>query len=344
MPYTIASFNVNNLFVRYRFGSRFPGDRSDRSLVEDPRFGYLPVYDPDLMTLFNPEQRELAARVITRDRTMLPDVVCLQEVESLIALRRFNEDHLGGAYRYALLIDSRDFRQIDVAILSNLEILDVRSHVDDLDPTPDDPEDPWLFSRDCVEVEVDLGSRNLTLFINHLKSKYAETPIARQRGDALRTRQAQAVADIVRERFPGNRFDSAFFAVLGDLNDEPGAATLAPLVQSAGLIDAVARINPVEERWTHWWRSENQVSQLDHLLLSPALDSATQGIVPHIERMGISFARRLQDGTSGPRRTHFHRIEEDPSPIEVDFQFQRFTEVTPQSYASDHCALFLEIP
>lgn len=344
MPHTIASFNVNNLFVRYRFGRKFPGDRSPADVVEDATLGFLPVYDPDLMLLFNPEQRELAAKVITRDGTGFPDIVCLQEVESLIALRRFNEVHLGGAYKYALLIDSRDFRQIDVGILSNVEIRDVRSHVDDLDPTPDNPLDPWLFSRDCLEIEFDLGSRQLTLFVNHLKSKYAETMAERQRGDALRLRQATAVAAVLRDRFPGNRYDSAFFAVIGDLNDDPGSAALAPLMDDAGLEDALERINPVQERWTHWWRGENQVSQLDQLLLSPALAAATAGSVPHIERRGISFARTLNDGGSGPRLTHFHRVEDDPNPIDVDFRFVRFPQVTPKAYASDHCALFFEVP
>jgi hypothetical protein len=36
--------------------------------------------------------------------------VCLQEVESLLALRRFNEEHLHAKYRYAFLVDSRDSR------------------------------------------------------------------------------------------------------------------------------------------------------------------------------------------------------------------------------------------
>ena len=43
------------------------------------------MYDPDLFELFNPIQRELAAQAITREGTVRPDIVCLQEVESLIA-------------------------------------------------------------------------------------------------------------------------------------------------------------------------------------------------------------------------------------------------------------------
>src|SRR5215211_2090655 len=151
MSHLICSFNVNNLFVRYRFGQTFPGDMSGKSAIENPKFGYLPVYDTDFLELFNPVQRDLAARAITNSRTKYPDVVCLQEVESLIALREFNEQHLASKYPYALLVDSRDFRMIDVGILSKLPILDVRSHVDDLDPdAPANTTHPWLFSRDCL--------------------------------------------------------------------------------------------------------------------------------------------------------------------------------------------------
>jgi len=345
MAHTICTFNVNNLFVRYRFGRKFPGDRSAASMIEDPDWGYLPSYDPDLMTLFNPEQRELAARAMTADRTAFPDLVCLQEVESLLALRRFNEEHLQGQYRHALLVDSRDFRQIDVGILSNLEILDVRTHVDDHDPTPDDPTDPWLFSRDCLELEVVLsGNRRLSLFVNHLKSKYAETPAERVRADALRKRQAERVRDILRERFSGNRYQSAWFAVVGDLNDEALSDPMKPLSEDAGLVNVLDRIPDDRERWTHWYRSENDVSQLDYIYVSPALDTATDGVVPRIERRGVSFSRILQDGGIGPRETELHRIDGDQNPTRIDFRFPRFPEVTPRSYASDHCAVFFEVP
>ena len=64
----------------------------------------------------------------------------------------------------------------------------------------------------------------------------------------------------------------------------------------------------------------------------------------HLERRGISFARILQDGGVGPKLTHFQQVDDDPSPIDVDFRFPRFTEVDPELYASDHCPVFLDIP
>ena len=233
MSHTLCTFNANNLYARYRFGEIFPGDRTGASRAP-PGWGYLPPYDENIIELFNFEQRQLAAWAITGKNQRWPDVLCLQEVESLIALREFNKEHLGGKYPYALLIDSRDYRQIDVGVLSRLEILSVRSHVDDRDPEPESAKKPWLFSRDCLEVEVALnksGSKRLFLFINHFKSKYAETAAERQKADALRRRQARAVKDIVHARFPGAEFGKALFAVAGDLNDEPGSMTVRPLVQ-----------------------------------------------------------------------------------------------------------------
>jgi endonuclease/exonuclease/phosphatase family metal-dependent hydrolase len=345
VAHTICTFNANNLYVRYRFGRTFPGDRSAASMIEDEEWGYLPMYDPDLMTLFNPEQRELAARAMTNDKTNYPDLICLQEVESLLALRRLNEDHLDGQYRYAFLIDSRDFRQIDVGILSKLEILDIRTNVDEIDPTPDDPADPWLFSRDCLEIEVALtGNRQLSLFVNHLKSKYAESPAERAKADSLRRRQSERLRELLRERFPGNRYQSAWFAVVGDLNDEPPSDPVKPLTGVADLANVLDRLPDDCDRWTHWYRSESDVSQLDYILLSPALDAETAGMLPRIERRGISFSRILTDGGIGPKETDLHRIDGDPNPSRISFRFPRFPEVTPKSYASDHCPLFLEVP
>lgn len=356
MPHTVCSFNVNNLFVRYRFGSAFPGGRDGGPPV--PAYaGFLPANNPENYELFRPAQRELAAKVILGKGGRAPDTVCLQEVETLQALRVFNEAHLGGTYPYALVVDSRDYRNIDVGILSRLEVVGVRTHVDDLDPKPDDPAAPWLFSRDCLEVALALGgkgSATLTLFVNHFKSKFipkelAPTPgdeeMVRLRDDALRTRQAERVAAILRERFPGPAYENALFAVVGDLNDHAESQPLRPLRKGAGLVDALSRLRP-EDRWTHWWGGKegggSQVSQLDHVLFSPALDRATVGTLPRIERRGIAVA--APDPVTGSATAAFHHVEDDPAPMPVDVGFPRFPGVTEEAFASDHAAVFFEVP
>ena len=345
MAHTICTFNANNLYARYRFSSVYPGDRTGRSRAGE-EWGYLPLYQAGCIELFNPEQRALSAMALTGNGNSYPDVICMQEVESLLSLRMFNREHLEGQYPYAVLIDSYDFRQIDVGVLSRLPILNVRTHVDEKQQYPHDPKRPWLFSRDCLEVEVDLGKPgSLTLFINHFKSKYAETPAQRDRADKLRTHQAERVSAIVHERFPGNAYDSALFAVVGDLNDEPASDPVKAIVKDAGLFDAMERIQPEADRWTHYYKwGGNIVSQLDYLLLSPALAAATQNTPPRIENKGIGFAYRLADGNTGPRRAHFHKVDDDQNPVDVPFQFPRFDDVTPRNCASDHCPVFFDVP
>lgn len=347
MPHTICVFNVNNLYARYRFGRTFPGDVAGKSAVNDPHCGYAPMYEPSAFELFGPEQRALAALAITRGDDRYPDVICLVEVESMVALRLFAEHHLAeGGYSRAVLIDGRDLRRINVGVLSRLDIVGIRTHIDDRDPDAP-PGTGWVFSRDCLEVDLALGpagDRRLTLFVNHFKSKYAENAEESRRADAARLRQATAVRHIVSRRFPDAATDQSLFAVVGDLNDTPDSPCLAPLFETPLLVDAMARVPAPQDRWTEWHRGANEVSQLDHVLLSPALDHATAGCVPVIERRAIGFERTLVDGRTGPRHTHWKAHAAAASGSEVDFQFPRFSDVTPSWAASDHSPVFFEVP
>ncbi|MBI4702782.1 MAG: endonuclease/exonuclease/phosphatase family protein [Deltaproteobacteria bacterium] len=167
----------------------------------------------------------------------------------------------------------------------------------------------------------------------------------KQLADERRERQARAVRAIVRARFPGESFETELFAVVGDLNDQPGSRWLRPLVTKAGLHDALADL-PAAERWTHWWKSENRAAQLDYLLLSPALRRATErrGILPRIERGGIGTRGKLADGSPAPRTTRIFRADDDPEPERIEFQFPRMEGVVEEGIAaSDHCPVFLEV-
>lgn len=340
----LCNFNVNNLFVRYKFGRTFPGDMSQKSGVTDANVGYLPMYQKGAFEIFNAQQRALAALAITRGGTVSPDVLCIQEVESLIALREFNERFLGNAYPYAIVLDSRDLRQIDVGVLSKYPIDSITTHVDD------QSEGNFIFSRDCLEVRIIVKKNTpLTVFINHFKSKLAlgKTSLAKQqerlRADARRTLQSTTVARLVKERFAGSAFNTGYFAVLGDLNDSPGAKTLSALTSNPGLVDALMRVAP-SERWTHYWKANNSVSQLDHLLLSPALAARLRPNGVQLERRGIGYRAESKsvEGQLLPREVRLERVDDDPNPLKIDFQFERFADVSAGNAASDHCPVFCE--
>ena len=350
---TVCTFNINNLFLRYKFGSR-PGDDSKNAVPA--LWGYLPLQEPGKYSLHNTHQRQFCSLALRLPDGSLPDILCMQEVESLAALRLFNTKHLDSHYNFAALLDSHDLRQIDVGILSTLPIVSLRSNVDTKDTliveTPEDRKEseafPWLFSRDCLEVELDIGPKypgTLTLFINHFKSKMAkgetsqERRAVAERSARKRLRQAKGVLARLRERFPGNDYTTKLFAVVGDLNDEPGTPPLEVLTQDGKLTNVLDKL-PEQERWTHYYQGgeddPEQVAQFDYLLLSPALASLCTSD-PVVNRAGIGGrALSCPKGELLPKELLLSGLG-GVSKGMIPFTFWRYPGVGAFEAASDHC-------
>lgn len=325
----ICTFNCENLFVRNKFFSLPPGIKSKKAPKADiaKGLGYLPEAYAKNYNLYKDEARALTALALTRgNKNPYADICCLQEVENMQALRTFNDTHLKKGYPYRLLIDSHDQRLIDVAVLSKYPITGSVTHMDEKKGQN------YIFSRDCLEVNFDVNGKQLTLFVNHLKSKYARTPEEKANADKRRQKQAERVVEILKERFPGNSYGASNFAVLGDLNDSSFSDFLSPLVKQARLENIVDRLSGAE-RWTHWWGGKNLVSQLDYILLSPSLSKSTGGTKPEIERRGISSKRKKS----------YLALPGDKKGPDVDFTFNRFDGVTEETDASDHCPVFFEL-
>lgn len=320
MDVRLATFNLNNLFDRFNFeadlgtlpaadrdvhttyqwvfvgqgtGPEDPPPQLDVPISSTPVVRIQKGVRGELMQGKPPAAQEaLAARIAAVDA----DVLALQEVENLDALRRFNRDHLAEPYAYEALVEGNDPRFIDVAVLSRLPIVNLTSHR--FEVHPDDPMMP-VFGRDLLEVQVfnqSRGRKLLTLFVTHLKSKFvpfddpdpAATELA---NDQLRTRQAETIARVVSGR---TRPDTRYL-VVGDLNDAPEADTLAPMVSGLGLVDALADViesrppppatpenSPTTVRWTHRHSVANAPDTFelfDQIWLGPAL----AGRVTHAE-------------------------------------------------------------
>ena len=89
-----------------------------------------------------------------------------------------------------------------------------------------------MFSRDCPEYEVRTpGGHRLVVLVNHLKSKGY--------GSAGRQQRPPAPAGPAgRRHLPAARKEGvAYVAVLGDFNDTPTSAPLAPLLTGTDLRD-----------------------------------------------------------------------------------------------------------
>lgn len=202
------------------------------------------------------------------------DVLGVVEAESRIALQRFNVDLLrpisDRIYGHIMLIDGNDDRGIDVGIMTRGDhvIERIVSHVDDADLAGP------IFGRDCPEYTVTLPSgASLLVMVNHFKSKgYGSAGDSNRR----RERQAQRVADIYRAR----RAEGVdHVVVLGDLNDTPGSAPLAPLlVGSAGspidLRDIATHPSFDDGGWPGTYTTGRAANKIDYLLCSPAVFDA----------------------------------------------------------------------
>ena len=308
----VGTFNVQNLFARFKFNSEVVPEQAVRD-GWDANKTYFTILDED--------EKKLSGKLI---RSLGADVLALQEVESLDTLRRFRRDYLGGpkAYPYSVLVDGNDPRLIDVAVLSKHPVVHVRSNQHLRSGSA------YVFSRDCLEVEVDVEGTPLYLFVNHFKSMLDKNDPknGRRKTRAKRQQQAKTVKEIVQARF-GDQAGETPFIVLGDLNDyletdEAGSTGISELVEWEQVENVVAR-RPADDRWTHFFHEaaapkKASYQQLDYLLLARSLAAKTAA-VPSIVRKGLTPAA---DRYKGPR---FQDVG-DPKPV-----------------ASDHCPVVLDL-
>lgn len=241
------------------------------------------------------------------------DVLGVVEAESRPVLSAFNREILpalgGEPFRHVMLIDGNDDRGIDVGLMSRAgyPIGAMRSHVDDRLPN-----DQPVFSRDCprFEVTTPAGGR-LIVMVNHFKSKGFGGTAA---SNAKRKAQAERVGQIYQELIASGE---QHIAVIGDLNDTPGSAPLAPLVADTELKDIFTHLAFDDGGFPGTYGLCNASNKIDYLLLSPALFDRVQS--------GGVFRKGMWPG-SRPRR--WDAYAEVGRPVEA---------------ASDHAAVWAEI-
>lgn len=230
-------------------------------------------------------------------------------------------------FDWRVVLDGNDGRGIDVAVLSKLPI-SVKTHAhrtfqelgvwsEELRNYRDKAggrerrltQHDRVFMRDCLEIDVKVDGRPLTLFATHLKSMFPNRDWTRP----YRRAEALAIRQIVRERF-GDKAEERNWVICGDMNDYlevdglpvvdengrrvPGA--LEVLVQD-GFAENVVRRRDPEDRWTTYYAPEDQYTQLDMMLFSPALAEANRDMVPEIIRMGQPYRAERYEGPRFPR-------------------------------------------
>jgi len=365
MRLRIATFNVENLSSRWRFGDAVRGESAAAMALADfEQSSERKAAERSLALTLEDDKRQMTALAIAETRA---DIIALQEVDSLRVLEAFfaNYVHRVADIRYGhfRLEDGNDPRGIDVALAVRRDLVahggGVRatshrtvSHADldvydtSLAALGIRPADP-VFKRDCLMVDLDLGGRQLTLFICHLKSMNNGRDDGRLATMPVRRAEALAVRRIIERRF-GAGWREASWVVAGDLNDyreligpggvvvPAGPSGIDPMFEDFA-INPVAEL-PAYERWTHFHRAWSETLgriveehvQLDYLLLSPALAAA--GARVEILRRGLPY--RVPLDPRAPDRSI-------PALATRGDRYPRAGWDRPK--ASDHCPVVVEI-
>ncbi|PYR26012.1 MAG: endonuclease/exonuclease/phosphatase [Acidobacteria bacterium] len=248
------------------------------------------------------------ARVI---RDVKADVLATIEVDNRVAVLRFNEQLLPSVnaepYPHVMVIDGNDDRGIDVGLMTRFPLGTMRSHVDDL------RNGSRIFSRDCPEYEILLPSGGtLLLLVNHFKSKGSGTQAD---SNARRLRQAERV----REIYEGHRQAGVTsIAVIGDFNDTPDAAPLAPLLaHESNLRDVSVHPKYQDDGRPGTFANGTKSQKIDYILLSPEL-------FDQVENAEV-FRKGVWGGKNGDLFEHFVEMKK------------------PVDAASDHAVLFVDL-
>lgn len=287
MELRITTFNLENLYSRY---SLLDGRVEGRdSAVQITGVTSIDWQGEPLDRATTILQRNNTARAILDCR---PDVLAVQEVENLWTLRCFNDEYLGGYFDRLLLLEGNDGRGIDVGLCVRhgcaAKVSAVRTHADDALPGRKRVNrfysesrralvvDGNLFSRDCLEVDVDAGKTKLTFLVNHFKAQDGS-----QASNGLRKAQAARVAEIVAEVRARGRAP----IVLGDLNEDwTRMGDLAPLKELLGTVLADSFAG-APGAWTHFYEVTGETSRLDYILVDAGLSTSA----PSVLSKGISL-------------------------------------------------------
>ncbi|MFC5387447.1 endonuclease/exonuclease/phosphatase family protein [Aquamicrobium segne] len=367
MSLRLATFNVENLMNRFDFSGFRNQLRQDRTLAlfEIKSEAEYRALEQARAIAHSDDTRQLTALAIAATRA---DIICMQEVDNIEALKAFEYGYLfkmvGHGYRQKYTTSGNDSRGIDVALMmrdetadgqpiefirmtshAHLTYGDLGLHTPELAALGQEPHER-IFRRDCLEIDLKVGGKPLTLYLVHFKSMGgARNGLdGRQATMPIRFAEAKAVRHIIEARFGRGRTADKRWAICGDFNDyqqkvviegegasdtrfevQNEAGSCLEVLLEDGFCENVVKRRPEMDRWTLYHTrgpQERHLCQLDYILLSPAWARTNAAAIPDIIRNGQ------------PWRTPF------PPGQEVE-RFPRAGWDRPK--ASDHCPVAITL-
>jgi len=366
MTLRIATFNAENLMQRFDFSGWRNELRRDRALqmLDLKNEEHFKTLEQTRVVAHTDDTLQLTALAIADCRA---DIMCLQEVENLDALHAFEYGYLfkmtGHGYRYKYLVDGNDTRGIDVCIMMRdetatgepIEFVSMQSHAHltyqdlgihnkALSETGNEANER-IFRRDCLEIDVKIAGRPLTIYVVHFKSMGGgkNGVNGREWTAPVREAEAKAVRRIIEQRFGKQKTAGKRWLICGDMNDyrsriivkgdrfthynfeyaEEKEAGFDPLFESRFSCNLVDRRDLLDQ-WTLYHSrgpQEQHLCQLDYILASPILADRNAKAVPTIIRNGQPFRTPFPDGQEVDRypRTGWDRPKaSDHSPVVVE--------------------------
>ncbi len=367
MTLRIATFNAENLMQRFDFSGWRNELRRDRTLqmLDVQNEEHFKALEQARVVAHTDDTMQLTALAVADCKA---DIICMQEVENLDALHAFEYGYLfkmaGYGYRHKYLVEGNDTRGIDVSVMmrdetatgepiefvsmqshAHLTYQDLKLHNNALAETGNEPNER-IFRRDCLEIDVKIGGRPLTIYTVHFKSMGSgkNGVDGREWTIPIREAEAKTVRKIIEERFGKGKTDKKRWLICGDLNDyrtriivkgdryssfgyelaREKKSGFDPLIRDGFSTNLVERLDEMAQ-WTLFHSrgpQEQHLCQLDYILASPSLADKNPKAMPQIIRNGQPF------------RTPF------PSGQEVE-RYPRTGWDRPK--ASDHCPVVVEL-
>lgn len=223
-----------------------------------------------------PEAEKAALRRAIK--AISPDVLAMQEMGTQPFLDELQRDLRaeGVDYPHAIVLQAADADR-HVALLSRVPLKEVRRH--DQVPTKYLGETD-VVKRGVLEATFVTTEGEVTIFVVHLKSRRTERKDDPE-GAAQRSAEAEAVRDLVLERFPDPA--QAKFVICGDWNDTRGSRAVRAMQKRGDTVvgEILRAYDSRGETWTHFYRREDSYSRIDYLLVSP-------GLLPFVARKGTA--------------------------------------------------------